>query len=172
MRHIVCHRNAAAVVTPTHRLDHHRGADTLSEGVDFVKVVKAFDSRVPGHRDIQRRQPPTHDELVLGVPQGPRRRRHIDPFGDQLLHQLGRHVLVVEGQHVGSGGNAAQVVKVGVRTDHHVGGDLRSRIVGGGGQHAQRLPERDRGLMGHPSKLTAADHRYLGAPPACGGRAA
>ena len=46
-----------------------------------------------------------------------RRRRDIDAFGDQLLQQFGRDVLVVKRQRVGSSGNLAQDFKVGVRTD-------------------------------------------------------
>ena len=91
--------------------------------------------------------------------QSVRRRCHIDALGDQLVQQFGRDVLVVESQRVGAGRDSAQVFKVGVRSDHHIGGDLRGWFVGGGGQHPQRLPERDRGLMRHPGKLTATDHR-------------
>ena len=87
-----------------------------------------------------------------------RRRRDVDAFGDQLVEQLGRHVLVVERQHMGSGRDAAQVFQIGVRTDHDVGRDLRGRLIGGGGEHPQRLPQGDRGLVGHPGQLTAADH--------------
>ena len=61
----------------------------------------------------------------------------------------------------GALGRAAKRVEVGVRTDHHVGCDLCRRIVGCDGQHTQRLPERDRGLMRHPGQLSAADHGHL-----------
>ena len=66
---------------------------------------------------------------------------------------------MVESQHVGAGRDPAQVFKIGVRADHHIGGDLRRGFVGGGGQHPQVLPQRDRGLVGHPGELAAADHR-------------
>ena len=69
---------------------------------------------------------------------------------------------MVEGQRVGAGRDPAQVFQIGVRADHHIGGDLRGGFVGGGGQHPQGLPQRDRGLMGHPGELTAADHRNDG----------
>ena len=125
---------------------------------------------IPWHRGAQLLEPAPHHQLVLGVHQRVRRRRHIDPLGDQLVQQFGRDVLVVEGQRVGAGGDAAQVVQIGVRADDDVGGDLRGRFVGGGGQHPQRLAQRDRGLVRHPGELPAADHRNLGVPPACGGR--
>ena len=67
-------------------------------------------------------------------------------------------MLVVEGQRVGAGRDAAQRIEIGVRADHHIGGDLRRGIVGVGGQHPQRLAQRDRGLVGHPGQLPAADH--------------
>ena len=88
-----------------------------------------------------------------------RRRRHVDALGDQLLEQLGRDVLVVEGQRVGAGGDATQIVEVGVRADHHIRAHLRGRVVGVGGQHPQALTQGDRRLMGHPGELAAADHR-------------
>ena len=39
-----------------------------------------------------------HHQLVLGVDQRLGRRGHVDALGDQLVEQLGRHVLVVEGE--------------------------------------------------------------------------
>ena len=82
----------------------------------------------------------------------------LTPSATSLSSSSVGHVLVVERQHVGSGRDAAQVFQIGVRTDHDVGGDLRGRLIGGGGQHPQRLPQGDRGLVGHPGQLTAADH--------------
>ena len=46
--------------------------------------------------------------------------------------------------------------------DPDVGGDQGGRLGGVGGQHAQRLPERDRRLVRHPGQLPAADHRHDG----------
>ena len=59
-------------------------------------------------------------------------------------------MLVVERQRIGPGRDPAQVLQVGVRAEHHIGGDLRRRFVGRICQHAQGLPEGDGGLMGHP----------------------
>ncbi len=91
-----------------------------------------------------------------------RRRLHVDTLGDQLVQQFGRDVLMVEGQRVGAGRDPAQVFEIGVRADHHIGADLRGGLVGRGGQHPQGLPQRDRGLMGHPRQLTAPDHGHDG----------
>ena len=87
-----------------------------------MSVESASDRGVARHRGAQRLQSPPHDQLVLGVHQRLRRRRHVDAFGDQLFQQLGRDVLMVEGQRVGAGGDPAQVVEIGVRADHHVRG--------------------------------------------------
>ena len=43
-----------------------------------------------------------------------------------------------------------------------VGGDERGGLVRVGGEHAQRLAEGDRRLVGHPGQLPAADHRHDG----------
>ncbi|CMH90974.1 Uncharacterised protein [Mycobacterium tuberculosis] len=79
IRHITCHPNAPAVVTPAHCLDHDRGVDTCGEDVDFVGV---FDARVAGHGDACCSQTLPHDEFVLGVHQRLRRRCDIDAIGD------------------------------------------------------------------------------------------
>jgi hypothetical protein len=71
-------------------------------------------------------------------------------------------MLVVERQRAGPGGGPAQRVEVGVGSDHHVRGDLGGGLVGGGGQHAQRLTEGDCRLMGHPGQLAPADHCHDG----------
>jgi hypothetical protein len=84
------------------------------------------------------------------VDQRLRRRCHVHALGDQLLQQLGRHVLMIEGQRVGADGDATQRVEISVRTDHHIRAHLGSRVVGVGGQHPQALTQRDCGLMGHP----------------------
>ena len=39
-----------------------------------------------------------------------------------------------------------------------VGGDQRGGFVRAGGEHPQRLAERDGRLVGHPGQLAAADH--------------
>ena len=75
---------------------------------------------------------------------------------------LGRHVLVVEGDDGGAVGQRPQVGEVAVVADPDVGGDERRRLGRVGGQHPQRLPQRDRGLVRHPGQLPAADHRHDG----------
>ncbi|GII23525.1 hypothetical protein Pme01_31220 [Planosporangium mesophilum] len=39
-----------------------------------------------------------------------------------------------------------------------VGGDQGGAVGGRGSENPEGLAERDRGLVGHPSELTAADH--------------
>ena len=116
--HVAGHPHAPSVIPSTDRLDHEWRIYPRGEIIQFVEVFEALDTHVAGHRGAQRLQPPAHDELVLGVHQSLRRRRHIDALGDQLLQQFGRHVLVVKRQRVGPGGNLAQGFKVGVRADH------------------------------------------------------
>lgn len=152
------HAHAPAVVTAANRLDHQRCVYLPGERVQAVQVVEPLDAGVARHRGAQGRQLLPHHELVLGVHQGLRRRRHVDAFGDKLFQQLGRDMLVVESEHVSPGRDTAQVVDVGVRPDHHIGRHLRGRLVSGGGQDAQVLTQRDGGLVGHPGQLTTADH--------------
>ena len=45
-----------------------------------------------------------------------------------------------------------------------VRGDLRRRVAAARGEHPQRLPERDRGLMRHAGQLPGADHADDGQP--------
>jgi hypothetical protein len=92
--------------------------------------------------------------------QGLRRRGHVDAFGDQFVEQFGGHVLMVERQRIGPGRHPAQILQVGVRADHHIGGDLCCRLVRRICQHAQGLPKGDSGLMGHPGQLSSADHGH------------
>ena len=80
------------------------------------------------------------------------------PVGGQRGDVLVRDVLVVPGDDVAAGGEAAQVVERAVVADHDVVGDERGAVVGRVGQDPQRLAERDRGLMRHPGQLTGADH--------------
>ena len=83
-----------------------------------------------------------------------------DPVAGPLegVQVLGRHVLVVEGHDRAPSARRSQRGQVAVVADPDVGGDERGRLVGSGGQHAQRLAERDRRLVGHPGQLPAADH--------------
>ena len=68
------------------------------------------------------------------------------------------HVLVVEGDDVAALGERAQRGEVGVLAVPHVGGDERGAVVRALGEHAQRLAEGDRGLVGHAGQLAAAHH--------------
>jgi len=58
-------------------------------------------------------------------------------------------MLVVEGDHLAALGEAPQRLQIRVRADLDIRGDQRGAVVGRDGEHAQRLSERDRGLMGH-----------------------
>jgi len=58
---------------------------------------------------------------------------------------------VVEGQHVGPGGHPAQVFRSVCEPITTSGVTCCGGIVGSRSQHPQVLPERDRGLMGHPA---------------------
>ena len=129
------------------------------EGIQLAKVFEALDTRVSGHRDAERLQPPPHDELVLGVHQGLRRWRHVDALGDQLLQQFGRHVLMVECQRVGSRGHLAQGFEVGVQPITKSGVTCAAGSSAAVANTRRLLPERDRGLLSHPGKLATANHR-------------
>ena len=85
-------------------------------------------------------------------------------LGRQRPDVLGRHVLVVEGDHVAALGEGAQRGEVGVVAVLDVGGDQRGAVVGGEREHAQRLAEGDRGLVGHPGQLAAATMPTTGRP--------
>jgi hypothetical protein len=161
LRHVGGHPHPATVVTAADRLDHDGAVDSSRELVDPFQVVGAFDGRVARHRSAQGLQPPAHHQLVLRMYQRLRRRRHVDALGDQLFQQLNGHVLVVEGQRVHAGSDAAQIVEIGVRSDHHVRTHLGGRVGGVGGKDPQTLTQRDRGLVGHPGELAAADHGDL-----------
>ena len=63
-------------------------------------------------------------------------------------------------------GEPLQRREVAVVAEPDVGGDEGGGLRRVGGQHAQRLAERDRRLVGHPGQLAAADHRDDGQPGA------
>ncbi len=117
-------QHPATVVAAARGLDH----DRLARG-ERVEVRDIRHLGIPRNRGADRLQLAPHHQLVLGVDQRLRRRRHVHALGDQLLEQFGRHVLVVEREHVGALGRAAKRIEVGVRADHHVGCDLRRGIV-------------------------------------------
>ncbi len=99
-----------------------------------------------------------HDPLVLRVHQRIRPRMDDDALRGQRSNVLTRHVLVVEGDDVAALGEAHERVEVGVVANHCVGRDEGRAVVGRGREHAQRLAQRDRGLMRHPGELAATHH--------------
>ena len=107
-------------------------------------------------------QPVPHRQLVLRVQQGLRRRVHRDALGLQLQQVFGGYALVVEGQGVRARRDAAQVLDPVVVAEHDVGAHLGRGLVGRGGQDAQGLAQRDRGLMGHAGQLASADDANYG----------
>ena len=156
VREVPGEHHAAAVVTAADGLDDNRGAGPLGERVDIVDGADRRERRNGCAEDLQAS---AHDQLVLGMNERLRRRSHRHPLGDQPFQVFGRHVFVVEGQHRRPLRGTAQGVQVGVAPDDHVRCDLRRRVLGCGGQHPQRLPERDGGLVGHSGELAPADHR-------------
>ena len=106
-----------------------------------------------------------HHALVLGVHERLRPRTYGDPVGRQRVQVLGRHVLVVEGDHLAALGDRAQVGEVGVVADELVGDDLRGRDAVRLRQQAQGDPHRRRGLGEHPGQLAATDDGDGGGRP-------
>ncbi len=80
----------------------------------------------------------------------------------QGVQVLGGHVLVVEGEHRGAVGHAAEGVGVAVVPEDDVGGDERGRVGRVRREDAERLPERHGRLVRHPGELPATDHRHDG----------
>ena len=150
-------RDTAAVVSTAGGLHHDRAIDPRREGLDVGRVG---DLGEPRNRSSEFLEPTAHHQLVLGVQQRPWRRCDVHALIDQGLQKVGGDVFVVERQGRGADGDAGQGVGVGVRTDDHVGSHLGRGIVRRSGQHAQCLAKRDRGLVGHPGQLSAADHGY------------
>ncbi len=147
----------AAVVAPACGLDDDRPADPFRECIDVGRHRHLGEHR---DRRAERLQRAAHHQLVLGVYEGVRRRRHVHAIGHQRIEQGAGNVLVVERHHGRARRDPPQRVQVGMRAQDDVGRDLSGRFVGSSRQHPQRLSECDRGLMRHPGQLPAADHRH------------
>ena len=116
-----------------------------------------------GHHPVRRAgrpergQPVAHDRLVLGVHQRVRPGPDRDPGRLQVAEQPGRHVLVVEGDHVAAGGEGADRLGVGVVAHgdvmHHGG----RGHVGPLGEQPDLDAQPDRRRVHHPGQLAAAD---------------
>ncbi len=93
-------------------------------------------------------------------------------YGDAVrlerVEVVGRHVLVVEGDHGGTVGDLPERREVGVVADQLVGDDLGGGDALGLGEQAQREAERDRGLGHHPGQLPAPDDGERGSAVATG----
>ena len=150
--------HAPAVVAAAHRLEHHRPAGPGGEPVDVRGLGDLDVVRHPG----QPGERAAHHELVLGVPQGVGARTDRHAVGDQRPQQLARDALVVERDDLGAVGETAQRVEVVRAPEVHVGADEGGGIRGRRREHAQRLPQRDGGLVRHPCELPAADHPHDG----------
>ena len=75
-------------------------------------------------------QPIAHDRLVLGVHQSSRSGPNRDPGRLEIAKQPGRHMLMVEGDHIAAGGEAAYGLRVGVVPDRDVVHDLAAEMSG------------------------------------------
>ena len=116
--------------------------------------------RPPGrHGHAERGQPLPHGPLVLGEPQrvraaaAPRRPR--PPARGCARAGTCSWSNVTTSQPLANRRSASRSVWC---ADHGVGGDQRGAVVGRRGQHAQRLAERDGGLVRHAGELAAAHH--------------
>ncbi len=147
--------HAPAVVAPARRLEDDRPPHLLGELRRRVHRAHLGPRRLrlPGGGER-----PAQHQLVLGVDQRVGAGGDAHAVGGQRPQVLGRHVLVVEGDHGGAVGEGAQRVEVAVVADPDVGGDQGGGLAGVGGEHPQRLPERDGGLVGHPGQLAGPHH--------------
>ena len=75
----------------------------------------------------------------------------------QIAQQTGRHVLVVEGDHVAAGGEGAYGLGVGVVPHRDVVHDRGRRDVRALGQQPDVDAQPDRRRVHHPGQLAAAD---------------
>lgn len=105
-------------------------------------------------------EPGPHHALVLGVDQRLRAGPDGHAVGLQGPQVLGRHVLVVEGDHIAAGREAAQRVEVAVVAEDGLGDHLRGGVLGRVGEEFEPDPERDARLVCHPGQLPAADHAH------------
>ena len=155
----VDHEDALAVVAAPGRLQHHRPAVGGREPGHVFNPFGTGPGRLRLAGGIERT---AQHELVLRVDEGGRTGG--DPEAGVLegVQVLGRHVLVVEGEHRGALGQRLEIGEAAVVPEPDVGGHESGGLGGIGGQHPQGLAERDGSLMGHPGQLPAADHRHDG----------
>ena len=163
----VNHQHALAVVPAARRLQHDRPARRVTEADHLRRVGDRGPTRA-GQAGLA--QPPPHHQLVLRVHQrgrtGPDRHAvRLQPGQDR-----GRDVLVVEREHVTSGGEVPDRVRVGVAAHRRVRDDLGGAGVRCLREHPQPDAERDRGRLHHPGQLPAADHPHHGEAAGPGGR--
>ena len=158
LRRGLAHPHALAVVAAADRFQHHRPG-TPGELLD---VGEAGDRREARAGDAEPGQPLPHHQLVLGQPQ----RRGARPDGHARLLERGQviagHMLVVEGEHVASGRERAQVIERAVVAYLRCGPDLGGAVVGRVSQDAEADTEADSGLGGHPGQLAGAHHAHHG----------
>ena len=104
-------------------------------------------------------EPAPHHRLVLRVHQrlGPGSHRQV---GLERVQVVGRHVLVVEGDHLAAGGDLAQGGEVGVVAHQLVGDHLCCAHARRLGEQPQRDAQRGGGFGHHPGQLAAADHGH------------
>ena len=176
---VVDQADTLAVVPAPGSLQHHRPADLVGERRE---LLDRRHDRPAWAGDAELGQPPAHDDLVLGVLQGVRAGADDDALGLQGAQVLGRHVLVVEGQHVAAGGESAQGVEVVLVADLGARDDERGAVLRVAREHPQRDAEPDRRCRHHPGELSAthdAHHREPHGgnpndvptrPPKCTGR--
>jgi hypothetical protein len=126
-------------------------------GAEVLDLSRRGDLGERGDRHPHRREPPPHDELVLRVDERVRVRPDRHAVRHQRAQVLLRHALVVEGHGVAPHGERAQRLQVRPAR-HDVRRDQRRGLVRLDGEHPQRLPQPDRGLVRHPGELSAADH--------------
>lgn len=116
-----------AVVAAAHRLQYDREARALrGEGGDVRLVAH---EAVAGHGDAHAGEAVAHDALVLGV------HERVGPgaYGDAVRLQrpqvLGRHMFVIESDHVTAACETPQRLQVAVVTDDDVAHHLRRGVL-------------------------------------------
>src|SRR5690606_41698069 len=96
--------HALAVVPAAGGLDDDRPTGGVPEGGELIAGADRGPARA---RDAELAEGGAHDDLVLGVTQRVRAGTDGDALGLELPQQLAGHVLVLEGEHAGTGEDAA-----------------------------------------------------------------
>ena len=146
--------HALAVVAAARGLGDDGPADAVAEGGDLGR------RRGPGPPragDPQPLEALAHGELVLGEVQRGAARVHGDAVVLEGLQDVGRHVLVVEGDDVARGGEGPHGLEVGVVPDRGAGHDERRGGALALGEDRELDAELDRRALHHPGELAAAD---------------